>query len=63
MREYKKDVGEVNHWSGLPARGRLILPIRLEPMNKQPASPDYCSYKSMLRRVKIFKLTINACRE
>lgn len=38
----------------------LILPIRLEPKNKQAASWDYASNKSMLRPVKIFKLTINA---
>lgn len=38
----------------------LILPIRLEPKNKQAASWDYAPNKSMLQRVKIFKLTINA---
>lgn len=39
---------------------RLISPIRLEPKNKQAASWDYALNKSMLLRVKIFKLTINA---
>lgn len=52
------EVGRVRGY-GLRARS-LILPIRLKPKNKQATSRDYAPNKSMLRRVKIFKLTINA---